>query len=341
MSIHEARRGKKLPTVETKTTGSEPSAIATNHSIHLPCASFSIEPLPPFRLDLTVWALRRRANNCTDRWDGRVYRRILIVDGDTVEIAVEQAGHTQTPQLDLTVTGSCDVSRARAVVTPALERLLGFGIDLGNFFQIAADDSALAPLVQRFSGFKPPRFPTLFEALVNGIACQQVTLTLGILLLNRLAENFGPSMMGGAGRAHAFPQPENLAGQDPANLRKLGFSRQKAQAIIELADAVAGGRLDLGSLDALKDDELVECLCRLRGIGRWTAEYVLLRGLGRLHVFPGDDVGARGNLRRWLDLAEPLDYAGVQRALDRWRPYAGLVYFHLLLKRLAESGYVQ
>ena len=105
--------------------------------------------------------------------------------------------------------------------------------------------------------------------------------------------------------------------------------------------AVAGGRLELGSVATLKDEELVDRLQQLRGIGRWTTEYMLLRGIGRLHVFPGDDVGARGNLRRWLDLAEPLNYAGVQRALDRWRPFAGLVYFHLLLKRLAESGYVQ
>jgi DNA-3-methyladenine glycosylase II len=72
-------------------------------------------------------------------------------------------------------------------------------------------------------------------------------------------------------------------------------------------------------------------LCTLRGVGRWTAEYVLLRGLGRLHVFPGDDVGARNNLQRWLGILEPLDYDGVQRVLARWQPFQGLVYLHLLL----------
>jgi DNA-3-methyladenine glycosylase II len=72
----------------------------------------------------------------------------------------------------------------------------------------------------------------------------------------------------------------------------------------------------------------------LRGVGRWTAEYVLLRGLGRLHVFPGDDVGARNNLQRWLGLLEPLDYEGAQRTLAQWAPFQGLVYFHLLLRSL-------
>jgi hypothetical protein len=99
MSVHAARHGGEPLSVETQTIGSEPSCIPTNNSTHLPCASFSIEPLPPFRLDLTVWALRRRANNCIDRWDGQVYRRILIVDGEPAEIAVAQAGPAQTPRL--------------------------------------------------------------------------------------------------------------------------------------------------------------------------------------------------------------------------------------------------
>lgn len=304
----------------------------------MPPLNFFIEPLPPFRLDLTVWALRRRSNNGMDRWDGRAYRRALILDGVNLEVNVEQTGPAETPQLRITLNGNSKVPRVAPAVTNALQRLLGLSVDLSAFYRFASDDAALAPLVQRFRGFKPPRFPNLFETLVNGIACQQVTLTLGILLLNRLAEHFGPAATHGG--AHAFPQPEHLAGRNTADLRPLGFSRQKAQAIIELADAIAAGRMDLHGLEMLNDGEVVEGLSRLRGIGRWTAEYALLRGLGRLHVFPGDDVGARKNLQRWLALSEPLDYAGVRRTIERWQPYAGLVYFHLLLKRLAESGYL-
>ena len=134
------------------------------------------------------------------------------------------------------------------------------------------------------------------------------------------------------GRAYAFPSPDDLAAREPDQLRALGFSRQKAQAIIELARAVAGGRLDLDELEALDDATAVMRLRALRGVGRWTAEYVLLRGMGRLHVFPGDDVGARNNLQRWLGLLEPLDYEGVRRVLAKSAPFQGLVYLHLLLR---------
>jgi DNA-3-methyladenine glycosylase II len=299
--------------------------------------SFRYRPRRPFRLDLTVWALRRRAENRVDRWDGRSYRRVLVLSGKPRELTVTQTG---PDELHVVVTGARLGRTTQVPVSAALERMLGLAVNLNGFYRRGARDPVLTPLAMQFRGLKPPRFPTLFEALVNGMACQQVTLTLGITLLNRLAEAYGVPYSSGTETVHAFPRPEELAGRSPDALRKLGFSRQKGRAMIELAEAVAGGGADLEDWARLDDEPLLERLCGLRGVGRWTAEYALLRGLGRLHVFPGDDVGARRNLIRWLGLAEPLDYAGVHRALERWQPYAGFVYFHLLLKGLAESGYL-
>jgi DNA-3-methyladenine glycosylase II len=218
--------------------------------------------------------------------------------------------------------------------------LLGLQIDLEPFYKLAATDVRLSALAERFYGLKPPRFPTLFEALVNAIACQQITLTFGIRVLNRLAERYGLALSEGNGQAQAFPQPCDLAKVDPDALRTIGFSHQKARAIVELAQAITAERLDLDALASLDDAVAVDRLCQLRGVGRWSAEYVLLRGLGRLEVFPGDDVGARNNLRRWLGLPEPLDYASVHEAVAPWKSYAGLVYLHLLVDRLAAAGQV-
>lgn len=121
-------------------------------------------------------------------------------------------------------------------------------------------------------------------------------------------------------------------------LRKLGFSRQKATAVLDLAAGTRRGDLDFRSLSKHPDPLVVARLCALRGIGRWSAEYALLRGLGRLHVFPGDDVGARNGLQQWLGLSDGLDYSLVSQALQRWQPYGGLIYFHMLLERLAAQG---
>ena len=67
---------------------------------------------------------------------------------------------------------------------------------------------------------------------------------------------------------------------------------------------------------------------------------MLLRGLGRLHVFPGDDVGAHNKLRRLFEIDMPLNHESVQQLVARWQPYAGVVYFHLLLDSLSQAGLV-
>ena len=244
----------------------------------------------------------------------------------------------EAARLQVAVAGQPASAAIQSAVTSALERLLGLRIDLTEFYQFAAHNRRLGPLAQRFRGMKPPRFATLFEAVINAIACQQMTLTLGIRLLSDLAVAFGAAFNDRVETFHAFPRPVDLAGLSPADLRQFGFSRQKGRAMVELAQSIAEEQLNLEELADLADDEAVKQLCEIRGVGRWTAEYVLLRGLGRTHVFPGDDVGARNNLQRWLRLTKPLDYHGVRRALSRWGDYAGLVYFHLLLDRLGEAG---
>jgi DNA-3-methyladenine glycosylase II len=298
--------------------------------------TFSMRARAPFRLDLTVWALRRRPDNAVDTWDGRTYRRALEVEGSTIELAAVQAGSSVAPQLKVTLTGARLNQRTEEAARAALARLLGPEVDLSHFYRVAEGDPRLRTLAARFRGLKPPRFPTLFECVVNAIACQQLTLTVGIRLLNRLAKGHGTTPANGV--LHAFPVSTRLAGLAPETLRPLGFSAAKARSIVELAAGIGAGTFDPSAIERLDDREALQALLRLRGVGRWTAEYALLRGLGRLHVFPGDDVGARNNLARWLGSRGPLDYARVQAAVSHWQPFAGLVYFHLLLANLAERG---
>lgn len=297
-----------------------------------------LTPVRPFRLDLTAWALRRRANNLIDRWDGRVYRRVLVLRDRPVEISVTQEGAPDSARLRVTATGVRLGPRAEPAVRAAAERMLGLHVDLRGFYERAAGHPKLKRLAERFRGVKPPRFPTVFECLVNAFACQQLSLTVGIILLNRLTERYGAAAGGQGGGARAFPQPGDLAVARPATLRRLGFSGHKTLAILSLAKAVAAGRIDLERIGDLEDVAAVARLSELRGVGRWSAEYVLLRGLGRFRVFPVDDVGARNNLARWLALRRSLDADGVLQVLARWSPYAGLIYFHLLLDRLAKAG---
>jgi len=297
--------------------------------------AISIRPLAPFRLDLTVWALRRRARNIVDRWDGTTYRRVLAIGSSLIQVSVTQTGPPDRPGLSVR-TGCALDRKATALLKGSVERILGTNIDLAPFYVLAEQDERLRELATKFRGLKPPRFPTVLEALVNAMSCQQLSLTVGIELLNRLTHECGPRIFTGE---RAFPLAPDLLLVSPARFRELGFSRQKASFILSLAEEVEHHRFDPEALDSRNNDFAREALLSVRGVGRWTAEYVLLRGLRRLDVFPGDDVGARNSLARWLNRTEQeLDYTGIRNALNRWLPYAGFIYFHLLLEGLSRNG---
>jgi len=298
-----------------------------------PSAQLTLRPQPPFRLDLTAWTLRRQAHNAIDRWDGTVYRRVLVLDGDAVEVAVHQTGSAASPRLVVELDRPVD-ARTRQNVRQLLRRMLGLSADLAPFYAMARSDVRLNALAQTFIGMRPPRFPSLFEGLANAAACQQLSLFVGITLLNRISERYGRP----AGSGFAFPRPADMLTAEPDELRELGFSRSKARTLLNVADACASDELAEPMLEALDQEAAIKRLVELHGIGRWSAEYALLRGLGRLQVFPGDDVGARKHLALWLGIDEAMDYARVAATLQPWHSYGGLIYFHLLLRRLNETG---
>jgi DNA-3-methyladenine glycosylase II len=264
-----------------------------------------------------------------------MYQRVVSIDGGPVALSVAQDGPPDAPRLSVRLAGKPIDQHAEVLARSALDRLLGLTVDLSEFAAMAAPDPLLGPLAERMRGLRPPRFPTVFEALVNGVACQQLSLSVGIHLLNRLVAERGRPVSGNPIGPRAFPTPEDLATVAPDELKLHGFSLTKARTIVETARAIVAGDLDLESLEHIGDREAVERLTGLRGVGRWTAQYVMLRGLGRLHIFPGDDVGAHNKLRRFFGIDTELDYDSVQRLVAPWQPYAGIVYFHLLLDSLA------
>ena len=303
-----------------------------------PSHTFELTPVAPFRLDFTAWALCRRPENQIDRWDGFTYRRVILIQGGPAEVRVWQEGSAETPRLHVNVMGPRIGPSAKSEVITLLTKMLGLQVDLRPFYRMASADSRRRELAEKYRGLKPVRFPTMFETLINAISCQQFTIAAGLQLLNRLGRLGNLAHDTGAGVVFGSPNPTDLLRLSPRTFRRLGFSRHKTRAFRELSRGIVANRLDLERLAILNNDDAINFLLRLRGVGRWTAEYALLRGLGRLDVFPGDDVGARNRLAKWLHRRSPMDYTTVQRALRGWRPYAGFVFFHMLMESLSAAG---
>jgi DNA-3-methyladenine glycosylase II len=217
-------------------------------------------------------------------------------------------------------------------------RMLGTQVDLAGFYAVAPGAPDIAPLVAQMRGVKPPRYPTLWEALVNALVFQQVSLHAALAILRRVIARFSPAIPFGSETLYPFPEPEAVLTGDMDELRGLGLSAAKARSLLALAGQVVDGKISEAALAALPSPEAARWLTALPGIGPWSAAVVLLRGLGRLDVFPGGDSGMAATLRRLLGVAPGAEEATAARLVAALTPYQGMLYFHLLLGRLAASG---
>jgi len=300
---------------------------------------FRLKPVAPFRLDLTAWALKRRPHNRIDLFDDGVYRRTLNVGSICANVAIEQTRGCEDPEIEVVAKGHRSVRDLRREIESTIIRMLGLDRDLSDFYRVARADRRLSKLANRLRGLKPVRFPTNFEAFTNAVACQLVSLTAGLHVVNRIATRYGRLAGDDDSQLRAFPDASAIAAASVDDLRALGLSRSKGRFLIGIAERVS--RIDdpdFASVRKLDYKEALDALCAMPGVGRWTAEYVMLRGFGRVDIFPGDDVGGRNALCKWLKIDPNIDYDDVRRLTRPWSNWGGLVYMHLLVAALADRG---
>jgi DNA-3-methyladenine glycosylase II len=275
--------------------------------------------------------LRRLSSNVVDVFDGTTYRRLL---GDAPTAAVFAVRQTAPDTLAVAISGR-DAARfdARAVT----ERVLGTDRDVQRFAAAAASVPWLAPLVRGASGVKPPRYPTLWETAVNAIVYQQVSIHAAGAILRRVIERYGIPIDVEGQMLFPFPAAQTLVDADADELRGLGLSINKVVAVRHVGRAILDGELDEAGLSLLSTPELTAALVEQRGIGPWTAAVIALRGFGRLDVFPMNDSGVAKGLRD-LTGQPAVDVPALLAVLGEQR---GMLYYHLLLGRLAARGDVE
>ena len=120
----------------------------------------------------------------------------------------------------------------------------------------------------------------------------------------------------------------NLAQFSPDQLRSVGLSPQKASYVADLVRKVNDGTVDLRQIGRLSDEQVIEQLVQVKGIGRWTAQMFLIFSLGRLDVFPHDDLGVRSAIRDNYGLADLPDKETALTIAEPWRPYASVASWY-------------
>ncbi|MFH1032803.1 MAG: DNA-3-methyladenine glycosylase [Chloroflexota bacterium] len=218
-----------------------------------------------------------------------------------------------------------DSNQVRAIV----EWVLFADLDLKPFYRLTAGNPKLAPIPQKLYGIKPFRPVSLFEMAVIAITEQQLSLASAYSIRNRIVQRFGEPIDG----QWVFPEPQALANASVEDFRSCGLSRPKAEYIRELAGKIVTGKLDLDRLKSMSDDQARDTIMSWRGFGRWSADYILVRGLARPDCVPVDDLGIRDVVGKYLGDGNRITSQEVAEKLEPFRPYRGLLAFYLLVHR--------
>jgi DNA-3-methyladenine glycosylase II len=283
---------------------------------------FAVALAGPIDVPASLDIFRRSGDDMLDRWDGTWLVRTLRVDGRPIAYACRAEGTLDIPVLRVTVERAAHRDAVENAVRSAFLPLTT------EFEDLCRTDPVIARLNQRHRGFRPVMQSDLLGALVRCISAQQVNLKWASTVRSRLAESFGrPHRV--AGQVVYSLDPGRLAALTIADIRALQFTNRKAEYIINTARAIATGELSIETLSTLSDDKVIARITTIRGLGLWTAEWVLARTLGRPRVSAGD-LGVRKAVGAVYLNGRMPSPDEVREATVHWGPAAALAQGLLL-----------
>jgi DNA-3-methyladenine glycosylase II len=294
--------------------------------------TISLEPTPPYDLDLSAKIFAEGGDEHIRTFKGGTFWQVLKVDDQLVLAKAKSVGTVEQPELFLDLESDIDVpDDLERKAKDLLSSILHLDMDLKPFYKAVEGDGVLRELTWLLRGLKIPRTPTVFEALVDSIIEQQISIKVAWILENRLIKAFGDPLEIDSQTYYAFPEPMKLASLTVEDLRSIGLSARKAEYILGSSKLASDG-LDLEKFKDYSDpDKVIEVLCRIRGIGVWTAELTLVRGMGMIDAIPADDLGLKRCISHYYCGDKKITGAEARKIAEAWKGWRGLASFYLIM----------
>ena len=292
---------------------------------------FSIALLPDYPLEFILKHLARDSESLTERIEGHTYTAAWRLEGQicVLEVALEPERAT------VKVLSSALSAGAFLEVHAKVLGLMGLNAQIERFEGLLEGDPKLKMLLggsrdeNKLSGsragYRFPLLPSPFDGLVRAIVGQQITVGFAATLRRRLV------LLAGEAAGHdlyAPVTPEALSKLEPSDLLELGFTRARADYLVQAARAVVEGKLPLETLRRKSAVRLERTLLAQRGIGPWTAHYLMMHAYGLPDCVPLGDTGLTEALKRFFALAERPDSKGTLEHMDAFRPFRSLATWH-------------
>ena len=195
--------------------------------------------------------------------------------------------------------------------------------------ELLRKDPILGEIIDKVGDYSLKKRTQHFAVLVESIISQQLATNAAEAIFRRFRKLYP-----------RFPTTAQILSTRKSKLRKAGLSGMKIDYLKDLARNIEEGRLDMKSLPKMSDDEVIEHLTQVKGIGRWTAEMFLIFSLGRQDVLPVHDLGLRKGVQVAFSLSELPKPKEVEKLGERWRPYRSIATWYLWksLKKFDKIG---
>ena len=269
--------------------------------------TFSVKAFPPFNFDLAA-QIFRSGDKLIRTYENGQFRQILNINGKLAQLRATSTGTIEQPEINVGITANThftllDKQKAEEIIT----FIFNLNFNLGSFYTEVKNDSVMQQIAQQLYGLKNPTTPTVFESLVDSIVEQQISIKVAHTIEERIVKKFGESLAFNNEIYYAYPTPRSIASAITSEIQSCGLSERKAQYIQGVAQLVVNGELDLECLKREEDSEkIISLLDEIRGIGVWTAELTMLRGMQKLDAFPADDLGVRRVISKYYCEGKPI-----------------------------------
>ncbi len=292
----------------------------------------TITPVPPYDFDLSARIFRDGDEQIRKYENGR-YWQVIRAGDKLVLVTLKSSGSVDFPRLSVELKSNEEISATdRMKVEEVIGSSLNLALDLEAFYRDIKNDRIMSTIVEKLKGLRSPRTPTVFEALVSSIIEQQISLSVAHSMERKVVKAFGDALTVNGKVYYAFPIPERLASVAIEQLRQCGLSSKKAEYIIGVSKSIADGKLDLEGLGKREDTRaVIDELLKIRGIGIWTAEMTVLRGMHRVEEMPADDIGLRKCIAHYYSNDRRISADEACRIARKWGKWKGLAAFYLII----------
>ena len=289
-----------------------------------------MRPVPPFDFSRTA-AIFSGGDPQIRAFREGVFRQVLTVDHIPALANVRSMGTAERPLVSVDIRSEKPLSqKQKKTLLATVSLVFSLADDLAPFYLAVAEDPVLADLTVQLRGVRAPVTPTVFEALTDSVIEQQISLKAARSIENRLIRATGPHLILDGDVYYGYPEPSVLARTEDSTYRACGLTIRKGEYIRDVSLRIMQGDLDVEAYHSYTDTESVmQEMMKLRGIGRWTAEMTILRGLHRPDAFPADDVGVRRLISKFYPGERRISSADARSFAERWGAWKGFAAYYL------------